>query len=230
MVVNGYWHKGELDSLSKFCINTWIKNGFEFHLWTYDLSLKSDSITIKNANTIVDESEYFTYDGGHTVNTPVAFSNLFRAELLYKLGGLYVDLDLLCIKPYSFNDRFVFCEQAHNAYDWLESKYKLKLSIGTSIIYSRDKNERLFKRWAYRIRRLSNGTIRHGDLGPDLFTSLVIKEKLLSYILDKNFFNPIDFFNHNELFKSKLDTYGVHLFASQFKTNNQVDEIINLYS
>ena len=56
--------------------------------------------TSKYKHHIVDFREYFTYDEGHSKGTPVAFSNLFRAELLYQRGGLYADLDMFCLKPY----------------------------------------------------------------------------------------------------------------------------------
>ena len=34
--VNGFWYGSELGELEKLCINSWIKNGYEFHLWVYD--------------------------------------------------------------------------------------------------------------------------------------------------------------------------------------------------
>ena len=100
MIVNGLWYGSELGELEKLCIDSWIENGYKFRLWLYeDIEVPKDVI-VKNANHIVSFDQYFTYSEGHTVGTPVAFSNLFRTQLLYKLGGLYVDLDVLCLKPY----------------------------------------------------------------------------------------------------------------------------------
>lgn len=221
MIVNGFWHGGDLDDLSLYCINSWIKNGYSFNLWTYNKSIQVENVVIKDAEELVPFTSYFTYDGGHTAGTPVAFSNYFRAVLLYELGGLYADLDMLCLRPYRFNKKYMFCKQGHNAYDWLESKYGEKVSIGTSIIYTKDKHQKIFSDWKNEIKRLSSGRIKHGDLGPDLFTKLIIEHSLLSYCKGKKTFNPIDFFNFDKVFEGPLVTYGIHLFSSQWKEDKE---------
>jgi len=207
MTVNGFWYGEQIDELSLFCINSWISNGYEFYLWTYNTDIEIEGVTVKNAEDLLPFMSYFTYDKGHSAGTPVAFSNYFRAILLYEIGGLYVDLDMLCIKPYSFTKDYVFCKQHHSAYP---------ISIGTSIIFSKRNKNRIFKQWADSILYKAKGSIRHGDLGPDLFTSLVIKNKLLHYTLEKQYFNPIDWENSNEMFKVRVDSYGMHLFSSQW--------------
>ena len=104
MIVNGFWYGKEIDELSIYCIQSWIKKGFEFHLWSYNKTQVEGAIS-KNASLILKEDQYFTYDGGHSAGSPVAFSNLFRAELLYQKGGLYVDLDMLCVNAFNFTDK-----------------------------------------------------------------------------------------------------------------------------
>ena len=138
-VVNGFWYGSELGELEKLCIESWIKNGYEFYLWVYDLDIEvPDKVVVANANHIVAFSEYFTYDEGHTKGTPVAFSNLFRAELLYQRGGLYTDLDVLCLKSYHFKKRLVFSEQVDSGHDY---------HVATCILYSENAGEELFKDW-----------------------------------------------------------------------------------
>ena len=39
MVVNGFWYGSELGELERECIVSWINNGYEFHLWVYDLDI-----------------------------------------------------------------------------------------------------------------------------------------------------------------------------------------------
>ena len=72
-IVNGFWYGSELGDLEKLCINSWIKNGYEFHLWLYDDIEVPNGVVVKNANDIVSLDQYFTYTKGHTKNTPVAF-------------------------------------------------------------------------------------------------------------------------------------------------------------
>ena len=175
-VVNGFWYGSELGELEKLCIDSWIKNGYEFHLWLYDDIEVPKGVIVENANHIVSLHEYFTYDDGVSKGTAVAFSNLFRAELLYQRGGLYVDLDVLCLKPYEFNERFVFSEQMDSGWDY---------HVATCILYSENKGERIFEDWSDWIIAKKNKTITHGDLGHNLFTKLITLYNLKEYVLQK---------------------------------------------
>ena len=208
MIVNGFWYGSELGELEKLCIESWIKNGYEFYLWVYDLDIEvPDKVVIANANHIVAFSEYFTYDEGHSKGTPIAFSNLFRAQLLYQRGGLYVDLDVLCLKPYDFNKRFVFSEQIDTGLDG---------DVATCILYSKDMGESFFDDWSDWIIAKKNNwrPIAHGDLGPNLFTKLITLYNLKEYVLPKEYFCPIGWPSHKDIFDYKGDSYGIHLFGS----------------
>ncbi len=204
-IVNGFWYGSELGELEKLCINSWIKNGYEFHLWLYDGVEVPKGVVVENANHIVSFDEYFTYNEGHSKGTPVAFSNLFRAQLLYQRGGLYVDLDVLCLKPYDFNKRFVFSEQIDTGLDG---------DVATCILYSESVGEELFTDWTDWITAKKNKTISHGDLGPILFTKLITLYNLKEYVLPKEYFCPIGWQSHKDIFDYKGDSYGIHLFGS----------------
>jgi hypothetical protein len=204
-IVNGFWYGSELGELEKLCIDSWIKNGYEFHLWLYDDIEVPNGVVVKNANDIVSLDQYFTYSKGHTKNTPVAFSNLFRAHLLYKLGGLYIDLDVLCIQPQNFTERFVFTEQGHKLSDY---------HVGTCLIYVQDKEEQIFEDWIDWIDSLKSTSVSHGGLGPDLFTKLVIEHDLKEYVLPKWKYCPIDWESHKNIWKYRPNSYGIHLYSS----------------
>ena len=207
-VVNGFWYGSELGELEKLCIESWIKNGYEFYLWVYDLDIEvPDKVVIANANHIVQFSEYFTYDEGHSKGTPIAFSNLFRAELLYQRGGLYTDLDVLCLKSYHFKKRLVFSEQVDSGHDY---------HVATCILYSENAGEELFKDWIDWIIAKRNNwrPTTHGDLGPNLITPLIISRDLKEYVLPKEYFCPVDWQSYKGIFDYKGDSYGIHLFGS----------------
>ena len=203
--VNGFWYGSELGELERLCIDSWIKNGYEFHLWLYDDIEVPKGVVVENANDIVSLDQYFTYSKGHTKNTPVAFSNLFRAHLLYKLGGLYIDLDVLCTQPQNFTERFVFTEQGHKLSDY---------HVGTCLIYAQDKEEQIFEDWIDWIDSLKSTSVSHGGLGPDLFTKLVIEHDLKKYVLPKWTYCPIDWESHKNIWKYRPNSYGIHLYSS----------------
>ena len=208
MIVNGFWYGSEVGELEKLCIESWIENGYEFYLWVYDLDIEvPEKVVIANANHIVQFSEYFTYDEGHSKGTPIAFSNLFRAELLYQRGGLYVDLDVLCLNPYDFNKRYVFSEQIDSGWEW---------HVATCILYSENQGEELFKDWIDWIIAKRNNwrPTTHGDLGPNLLTPLIVSKKLKEYVLPKWTYCPIDWQSYKNIWKYRPNSYGIHLFGS----------------
>ena len=207
MIVNGFWYGSELGELEKLCIDSWIKNGYEFHLWIYDDIEVSNGVVVENANHIVSFNQYFTYNEGHSKGTPVAFSNLFRAQLLYQRGGLYTDLDVLCLKPYDFNKRFVFSEQGDNIHPY---------HVATCILYTKEAGESFFDDWSDWIIAKKNKTITHGDLGPNLFTKLITLYNLKEYVLPKEHFCPVDWESYKGIFNYRGDSYGIHLFSSMW--------------
>ena len=218
-VVNGFWHGSELGELEKLCIDSWIKNGYEFHLWLYDDIEVPEGVVVENANHIVSFNQYFTYNEGHTKGTPVAFSNLFRAQLLYQRGGLYSDLDVLCLKPYDFNKRFVFSEQGDSTHSY---------HVATCILYTKEKGESFFDDWSDWIIAKKNKTITHGDLGPNLFTKLITLYNLKEYVLPKEHFCPVDWESYKDVLEHKFDSYGVHLYRSLWN-QKELKKLIDRY-
>ena len=219
MIVNGFWYGSELGELEKLCINSWIKNGYEFHLWLYGDIEVPKGVVVKNADEIIYFNQYFTYDGGVSKGTPVAFSNLFRTQLLYQRGGLYTDLDVLCLKPYNFNKRFVFSEQGDSGWDY---------HLATCILYSENKRERIFDDWSDWILSMKSGIIKHGDLGPNLFTKLVIDNKLEKYVLPKEHFCPVDWESYKDVLEHNSESYGVHLYRSLWNLKD-LKKLISIY-
>ena len=219
MIVNGFLYGSELGELEKLCIDSWIENGYEFHLWIYDDIEVPNDVVVENANHIVSFNQYFTYNEGHSKGTPVAFSNLFRAQLLYQRGGLYTDLDVLCLKLYDFNKRFVFSEQGDSTHSY---------HVATCILYSENKGERIFDDWSDWMIAKKNKTITHGDLGPNLFTKLITLYNLKEYVLPKEHFCPVDWESYKDVLEYKPDSYGLHLYRSLWN-QKELKKLISIY-
>ncbi len=204
MIVNSFWLGETITPLNELCIESWLKKGYTYNLYTYGKINTNLNVNILDANQIVDQKEYFTYHHGISKGTPVAFSNLFRAELLYQKGGLYVDTDVMLIEPVELEE-YTFCYQYHPHYS---------TSIGTCFLYSKHAFSQLFKRWAEIIRDMSKGYISHGDLGPDLFTNLVLAFDMLRFVKDKSLVNPIDYTEIQDLLNKPKAKHYLHLFNS----------------
>jgi len=113
-IIQSLWIGSSLSKLEQVCLKSFIDNGHEFHLYTYeDVDNIPEGIIIKDGNEILDKSEIFRYQNGSVS----AFSNLFRFTLLYKKGGIWVDTDVICVKPFLFEDEIVIMSEPDKYYN-----------------------------------------------------------------------------------------------------------------
>ena len=106
-VVKGLWIGDALSEIEIISIKSFQKQGHIFELFTYG---KVDNIppktVVRDGNEILDEKEIFKFNDSY-----LPFSDLFRYKLMYDEGGIWVDLDMICIQPFIFDDKFIFSSE-----------------------------------------------------------------------------------------------------------------------
>jgi len=104
-VVQSLWIGDPLSNLEKLCVQSFLDHGHAFHLYVYDdVQGIPAGVTVKDANEIIPSSKIF-----YTRKKYVApFSDWFRYALIAKRGGVWVDMDTICIKPFDFEEEIVF--------------------------------------------------------------------------------------------------------------------------
>lgn len=111
--IQNLWIGNKLSLFAELGIKSYLKNGFEYHLYTYEaMSNLPEGAIAKDANEIVPKDLIFTYSNG----SYAAFSNLFRYSLLYQKGGIWSDTDIVCLKHFKFDQDYVFASEAHTDY------------------------------------------------------------------------------------------------------------------
>lgn len=99
--IQSLWVGPRLSAMEILCINSYLANGHEFHLYTYnDIFNVPKETIIKDANEIIPEKDMYIDNFGGYVN----LSNQFRFTMLYKMGGWWVDMDTVCIKPFHWGE------------------------------------------------------------------------------------------------------------------------------
>lgn len=211
--VQSLWVGDSLSTMEKLSINSFLKNGHEFHLYLYkDIEVPPGTV-IKDANEILPENSIFYYGpaAGQANGSVSAFSNLFRYEMLYKCGGFWVDLDVICLKHFDFSDSYVF----HN------SHYG---EIGSDIIKS-PVNSEVMKYAVERCLEKDLNNIKHTEIGPMLVKECVEKFNLVEYIKDVDVFSCLGwkyFFNiTNPKFKIKDGAYAIHLWNEMWRRHKK---------
>ena len=107
MIVQSLWIGKSLTDMEVYCIKSFLKNGFDFHLYTYEPVKRIPKGTkIKDGNKIISKNKIFQLK-----NTFLPFSDIWRYKLLYIKGGYWVDMDMICMKPFNFKDEYVFSSE-----------------------------------------------------------------------------------------------------------------------
>ncbi len=83
-IIQSLWIGDDLTNVEKLCVQSFLNNGHEFHLYTYtDIGGIPSGAVVKDGTAILPSSEIFKYKGG----SYAGFADWFRYALLAKLGG-----------------------------------------------------------------------------------------------------------------------------------------------
>lgn len=220
--VQSLWIGQDLTIIEQQCIQSYIDNGMDFHLYIYDKNIKHipDTTIIKNANEILSESEIFEYsDGGVS-----AFSNVFRYKLLYDKGGIWVDMDMICLRHFKFKEDYVFSSEM-NRYN------KQHVNVGFIKVPEKSKLMLLCYKNSLVVKKLKP---KWGELGPKLFKKFVEKLRLTKYIKPYTHFCPISYYEIDNILNLKKNkhllkhSYCVHLWNGYFYRNNIDKNSLNI--
>ena len=99
-IIQGLWIGAELSVMEQLSIASFLRNGHEYHLYTYaELANVPAGTVIRDANEILPAAAIFQYKDRPSY---AGFSNFFRYKLLLERGGWWVDSDLVCLRPFDF--------------------------------------------------------------------------------------------------------------------------------
>tara|TARA_Y100000389_G_scaffold175249_1_gene185850 strand:- start:784 stop:1797 length:1014 start_codon:yes stop_codon:yes gene_type:complete len=216
------WIGSKLSALEQTCINSFLENDTAFILYIYDdIENVPEGTIIKDGNTVVPFSKYIEYDN------PSYFSNLFRYKRLYELGGLWVDMDLVCIKSIKqliSSSEYIFSSELKNHEQHTNAGF-IGCPPKTSVMLECINEVKNIKK--------STTNIRHGQLGPKVLKRFVASHELDHYVYPHYVFCPFGFrevkkiFTTNFTHKSLEDTICIHLWNNVLSKEGINKEIPN---
>jgi hypothetical protein len=110
--IQGLWVGDRLSVMEQLCIRSFQKHGHRFVLYVYgDTAGIPPGTVVADGNSILPASRIFTY---REHKTYAGFANIFRYKLLLEKGGWFVDADLVCLRPFDFQDQYVFSSEGIN--------------------------------------------------------------------------------------------------------------------
>ena len=221
-IIQSLWIGEKLSPMELMSINSFIKNGNEFHLYIYnDIPNIPKGTIVKNGEDILPKDSIFYYNddlsksliGGGSVS---AFSNLFRYKLLHDKGNYWTDLDMVCLKYFDFQDKYVFSSEHE-----LDTNETL---INAGIIKCPPKCD--FIKYCYnKVLNTNKETVVWGQIGPRLVREAVINYNLNDYVKPPSYFCPIPYDQTIRIvndfsFNIQYESYCIHLWNECWRRSN----------
>jgi len=133
------------------------------------------------------------------------YSDLFRYSVLHQMGGWWSDLDVVCLKPFDFDDPYVICQVEPG-------------SFGTGVVKS-VKDSLFFAKAVELCRECMSDDEKIGCTGPNLFDVIVNMYSLKIFEVPSVTFYPFPWLHPGEILKDITltpETYAVHVSRSVF--------------
>jgi hypothetical protein len=240
-IVQGLWVGEAISNLHRMCVESFLKNGHCFVLYTYGpVKNLPEGVVVKDANKIVPASLIYQYDGSYA-----GFSDLFRNKLLFANGGWYVDLDIFCLKRFDVPSEVVFSmdhyhpdtiEIKKGGGEIIDDRYYVqtnpcKLPAGHDIarsmysaIFKKIVFERLKAAWVgERTEQVADTYLRVG-VPSELVIGAIEKLRVRSDF--EAFVGPLSLLQGDVSFQKVLDTFNVALSAVGQKTWGEIGPIM----
>jgi len=111
-IINSLWVGKSLSLMEQLSITSFLRNGHEYDLYCYnEIADVPAGATLRDAAEILPSSEIFYYRHGAGKGSVAGFSNLFRFKLLFEKRGWWVDTDVVCLRPFDFDEPIVLASE-----------------------------------------------------------------------------------------------------------------------
>lgn len=226
--IKALWIGGSLGQIEHLCLTSFLACGHDVELFTYeDVGNVPSGVTLRRGEEVLSADKIFRYAKGGSV---AAFSNWFRYELLYREGGIWVDTDMICLKPLDIHTDLFFGKEASNKYNTAVLgadpghglfQFMAKQSESPNNFLPYDRTKIKIRKL---IRKYFKGNqrkyIKWGEIGPNGLTNAINHLGLADRALPVTSFYPIHFScwdtifdeTYPEIEKYFPDTYAIHLW------------------
>jgi len=211
-VIQGLWIGEELSAMEQLSIASFLAQGHEYHLFTYEpVRGVPSGVSLQDAEQILPRSRAFQYSQHKTWS---GFANFFRYKLLLERGGWWADTDLVCLKPFVFDEEFVFSSEFSNG--------RQMVNIGA--IKAPAGSEIMSYMWDI-CQTKDPAKLVWGETGPALMEQAVGKFSMQRYVKPWKTFCPIGFRDWTRILDPDPPdiegSHAVHLWHEMWRAANQ---------
>lgn len=213
LVMQGLWIGTKFSRIEKLSLLSFLKNSYTVHLYTYfEIDDIPEGVVIMDANKIIPEEKIFKYKH---YDSYAAFANLFRYKLLYENGGYWFDLDIICLKPFTTTDEFIFAS---------ERLPNQRFQVNNCLIGVPRNSEIMEFCYSKALNKIPD-ELAWGETGPKLLTEAVINFGLQNFIVDPDVFCPVNWWECQHFISKSMkdiineNVYTIHLWNEMWRRN-----------
>jgi mannosyltransferase OCH1-like enzyme len=215
--IQSFWFGKTISTMEQLCIASFLKNGHTVDIYTYDeiLNLPKE-VNQLDANQILNkELIFFDSSGGIA-----AFSDWFRYKLLYDKGGWWIDLDVVCLKPFNISDDFCFATENFS------SDYQT--GITCCVIKAQARAEFLGVILDHINSFENHQNVAWGQFGPGLIHSVLKNFDSDKFVQPVKTFCPVDWTEMGALINEErelpAEALAIHMWNNLWRLNNMDKE------
>jgi len=213
-LIQALWVGPRLSVMERLSIASFLQNGHRYHLYAYGpVEGLPDGAELRDAAEILPSSSLFTYTDYATCS---GFANFFRYKLILERGGWWVDTDMICLKSFDFDSRFVFSSE-RGGIGSIVNVGAIKAPAGSAVM-----------QYAWNAcMRMDRAQLKWSQCGPTLFGTAVQAYSLQAYVQPPVVFCPIDFsewrrmLDPEETWEFGEATLAVHCWNELWRRSNQ---------
>jgi len=93
-----FWHGPPLSRIERLCMSSFVAHGHAVQLHVYEEPKRVPAgVTIRDATAVLPREQLFVHRASGSL---AVFADWFRYSLLAEHGGLWVDTDMVCLRPF----------------------------------------------------------------------------------------------------------------------------------
>jgi hypothetical protein len=208
--VQGLWIGAELSVMERLSIASFLAHGHEYHLYVYDdVKHVPAGAQVRDAGEVLPASMIFQYKHAESY---AGFANFFRYKLLLAKGGWWADADIICLRPFSFGEEYVFGSERNEG-----------VQVATSgVIKTPPASEVMAYAWQT-CRAKDPQQLRWGETGPRLIGDAIGRFSLEKYLQPFNVFCPLGYLEWDRVLDPGANltfdrsTRAVHLWNEMWR-------------
>jgi hypothetical protein len=236
--LHSLWIGEKLGWLERLCLTSWVARGHEAILWAYnDVLGVPAGVKLRDAGEIIPMTELVCH---RETGSPALFSDRFRYRLLTLGNLIWVDTDMLLLRPYRDDSEYVLAWEDDHLICGAFLRLPPSSAILRDLVALVESDVPVLPWWSarrrmkQRVRGLIGWHKRAcdmpwGSFGPIALTEFVRRHRLGAYVQDPTAFYPVHYQEAGMFFgpssavddRIKPETIAVHLWSSSAEVSGR---------